>query len=146
MVYLFQSIWCFGYTVVFRFKTGYAIVGLMTEVNSIFLHARKVMQLNHWPSEHWPYRSVISLSFATFLSFCFYGVLACMVGLVTHRKRATVTFLSVMWVIIALMLIINPNLLWRLIKDDILRPQKKLKVELNGNNNTLADQQTKKSL
>lgn len=108
----------------------------MTEVNSVFLHARKVMQLSKWPSDHWLYRSVIALNLFTFIVFRFAGLFMVMLGLFIETKRTTTIFLSAMWVIVTVMFIINPILLWRLIKNDILGHWKKSKVELNGNNNT----------
>ena len=117
-------------------NVGYTIVALMTEVNSVFLHARKLMLLDKWPYNHWLYRFVVILNLLTFVTFRLSGIFLVGYGMYVEWDRMTVTFAVFLTVAMTLMYIINPILLWRLVKNDILRNlgPKKI-VKRNGNNN-----------
>lgn len=133
----FQVIWSFWYNTQYRLNVGYTIIALMTEVNSIFLHARKLMQLNKWPFEHWLYQMVVVLNLLTFVTFRLTGIVYIGHGILTERHRVTVTFAAMLSVAMFLMYIINPILLWRLVKNDVLRNlrAKQKYVHMNGNQN-----------
>ena len=134
---ILQCLLCYMHAMTFRANVGYATVGLMTEVNSVFLHARKLMQLQKWPFDHSLYRSVIVLNFLTFIIFRIVGLFIVLLALLIET-RVTWPLFTHMWVVMILMFIINFILLWRLVKNDCLRSwRKKSKVEMNGNYNTL---------
>ncbi|KAL5016733.1 hypothetical protein ScPMuIL_006322 [Solemya velum] len=52
-----------------RICIGYNVVSLLAEVNSFFLHSRKLLQMNGVHFHHWLYRLVVWLNLGTFL-FC----------------------------------------------------------------------------
>ena len=66
MVYL-QIIACYMVAVTTRLYVGYAVVGLLVEVNSIFLHLRQLMQICSLPRNRGLYRfnSLINLGECT---------------------------------------------------------------------------------
>lgn len=136
-------IWSFWYSVHYRVNVGYTVIALMTEVNSIFLHARKLMQFDKWPFDHWLYLFIVILNLLTFLTFRFYGIFYVGYGLVTQWQRITFTFAFLLSVAMFVMYIINPVLLWRLFKNDVLRQMKSKKLKVNGNRNVLNETMAK---
>lgn len=128
-------IWVFSYNIQYRMNIGYTIIALMTEVNSIFLHARKLMQMNKWPFDHWLYRFVVGLNLFTFITFRVLGVIMTSYGLVAFWNKNTLTYSVILSAVLFLMYIINQILLWRLIKNDILRNLHYRRLKVNGNNN-----------
>lgn len=121
LLYKFQVIWSFGYTVQYKVNAPYCIIALMVEVNSIFLHARKLMQFNQWPFTHWLYKIVVCLNLITFLGFRFSGVALVGVGIYYNWYRMTSIYRFFVVISMVVMSSINPILFWRLVKTDVLR-------------------------
>ena len=112
-------------------------MALLTEVNSIFLHGRKLMQYDQWPFDHWLYRIVVVLNLVTFVIFRLTAVVCVGVYGYLERARLTLVFQFFLSLVMIVMYFINPILLWRLLKNDVLRNLKKKKsdkgkVEQNG--------------
>jgi hypothetical protein len=128
---------------------GYTVFALLVEVNSIFLHARKLMQMAKVDFDHWFYRLNNIFNILTF-TFCRFGALVIITyGMsTTYERRRILTLHGSLGYYIMLMAsmitmwVINPILFWRLLKNDFLR--KKLYgckpvngVDINGLNNNV---------
>ncbi|WAR02044.1 TLCD2-like protein [Mya arenaria] len=114
-------IWSFWYNVHYQMYIPYTIIALMVEVNSVFLHARKLMQLNQWSFNHWLYKFVIVLNLITFVGFRLYGVY--LVGKYVYIiwDKFTVVYQVFIVITMGVMYLINPILFWRLVKNDVIR-------------------------
>ena len=93
------------------------------------------MQMNKWPFNHWLYRFVVGLNLFTFITFRVLGVIMTSYGLVAFWNKNTLTYSVILSAVLVLMYIINQILLWRLIKNDILRNLHYRRLKVNGNNN-----------
>ena len=101
---------------------GYQMFALIAEINSIFLHARKLFRLFNIPRTNIFVQINIFLNIVTFLLFRL-----CMLVFVTmfvYHDRYRVGndyYLFVMYVLIPIMWIINPILFYRILYADILK-------------------------
>ncbi|XP_045170645.2 TLC domain-containing protein 2-like [Mercenaria mercenaria] len=129
-------LWSFWYDIQYRVNVPYTIIALMTEIHSIFLHARKLMQFDKWPFDHWLYKMVVSLNFITFVRFRLWGIFLISWGIYTEWGRLTFIYQIFIVVTMFVMYLINPILFWRLLKNDVLRhfrsTEKKDKLHMNG--------------
>lgn len=121
----------------YRVNIPYAIIGLMVEVNSIFLHGRKLMQFEQWPFDHWLYKLVVGLNLFTMVRYRIWGIVLIGVGVYTEWYRLTLTYQVFIIITMFVMYVINPILFWRLLKNDVLRHwrptvEKKDKAIRNG--------------
>ena len=102
---------------------------LIAEVNSIFLHARKLFQLYHVSRDHWIVRINMFLNIVTFI-FC----RLCMLIFVTifvYRDRYRIgyyNYLYVMYVLIPVVWIMNPILFYRVLYTDFVKRYKSQKL------------------
>lgn len=98
---------------------------LLAEVNSIFLHGRKLFHLFHIPRENFLVRLDMTINIITFF-FC----RLCMLLFVTifvYRDRDRVGnsyYLFVTLILIPVMWIINPILFYRVLNTDFLKRYK----------------------
>lgn len=101
---------------------AHSVVGLVVEVNSVFLHLRKLMQIVHVGFEHPLYRVVCLLNLISFVLCRFaFSMMLISRALFTYLHRMS-TFYAVMLVpTIVIMWIINTVLFWRLFTNDVLR-------------------------
>lgn len=129
------AIWSFWYNIQYRINIGYTVICLMAEVNSIFLHARKLLQFDKWPFEHRFYKLVVFLNLLTFITFRFPGIIYVGYGIVIESERGRVTHVcaALLTLIMLVTYILNPVLLWRLVKNDILRNLRYKTLKLRQN-------------
>ena len=111
----------FWYHVYFRIQCGFTVISLKTEVNSMFLHARKLQLLQKLPLTSYLYRFVITCNLVTFVSFRMYGILQMTVGIYYDWDKMTSYYLFMIAIACFVMNGINCVLLLRLIKNDVLR-------------------------
>lgn len=130
-------LWSFGYNIQYKVNVPYTVIALMVEINSIFLHARKLMQFDKWPFDHWLYKMVVSLNLLTFVRFRLWGIVLIGWAVYTEWQRLTVVYQVFIVSTMLVMYLINPILFWRLFRNDILRNfrpgEKKEKLLMNGN-------------
>ena len=69
LFYHLQVVTMFGLFTWEDLYLAYLALTLLTEVNSIFLHARKLLQLLHFPVSHWAYVTNNFLNVSTFFFF-----------------------------------------------------------------------------
>ena len=115
----------FGLNVFRKLNIGYQMFALLAEVNSIFLHGRKLFHLFQIPRENFIVRLDMTINIITFF-FC----RLCMLFFVTlfvYRDRDRVGnsyYLFVTMILIPVMWIINPILFYRVLHTDFLKRYK----------------------
>lgn len=119
-----------------RICIGYNVVSLLAEVNSFFLHSRKLLQMNRVNFHHWLYRTVVWLNLGTFLFCRGWSVGRINYGMFVESQRVPDFYFGCLCFSMTFMTILNPILFWRLFKNDVLRYYSiKTKPKINGNNN-----------
>lgn len=135
----FQVASMFWYNFHCKMCIGYNVLALMAEINSFFLHSRKLLHMLNFDFDNKFYRAVCIVNLLTFF-FC-RGWSLCKIsyGMATEYHRVPVFYFRCLTVSIFVMNMISPVLFWRLFKNDILRnllaSPKKSKHMVNGNNN-----------
>lgn len=115
---------------------GYGVYALLTEINSIFLHLRKLLQMMRVDARNVLYRfnNVVNvISCALFRGGALVIITHGMVMLPIREECGTV-YVTILTIAMVVMFFINPTLLWRLVKNDFLRPYKVEKVDKANNN------------
>ena len=116
---------------------SFNIVGLMMEINSFFLHSRKLLRMTNFPFDHWFYRTVVYLNLVTFLIFRGYPSVRITYALFMEYHHVPRLYLYGMYACMFVLNGIYPVLFWRLLKSDVLRqwnrkPDSKIHSEQNG--------------
>lgn len=114
---------------------GYNCVALMAEINSFFLHSRKLLQMSQIGFDHWFYKIVTYLNLLSFVSCRGFSVCRIFYGMYTEANRVPLLFYCCLSLSMLVMAVINVVLFWRLFRSDILKPQKQ-QIKLNGNHNS----------
>lgn len=115
---------------------GYTVAALLMEINSVFLHGRKLLKFYQYPSESLLMKTVLWFNVVSFV-ICRFGVL---LGIYTgmavdydrfskrHGKTYALIYLSVLSTLTILMTIINVVLFKRILVADVLKKKKKTSV------------------
>jgi len=101
---------------------GLNVVALLAEANSIFLHARKLLQFSRVPVDHWLNRTVIALNLATFVCCRFLCIAWVAYGLFAYYNSFSLPHMMFLSSSTCVMICINVVLFWRLLSRDVLRP------------------------
>lgn len=131
---------------------GFSLVALLAEINSFFLHSRKLLQISKVGFDSRLYRTCSHLNLITFLfcriipiSFILYSTY---VEILSGRDRLSMMYIASIAVTMVIVAVINVILFWRLFKSDVIRPYLKKKQDqqeeqykVNGNNNVLLKKQ-----
>lgn len=99
---------------------SYSAIGLICEVNSIFLHFRKLLQMAGVPFTHLVYRINAAVNLITFVCFRF----VCLLGVlytVVFNSRVGWVYMVIVVPFLVVMYLINGGLFWRLLCSDVLR-------------------------
>lgn len=64
---LIQVVLCFGISVIYHRYIGFAVVSLLVEVNSIFLHWRQLLLLMNFPKSSPRFKTVITINIGTII-------------------------------------------------------------------------------
>ena len=123
---------------------GFNAVALMAEINSFFLHSRKLLQMTKFPYDHWFYKSVIYLNLSTFLVCRGYSCARITISIFTEGYMVPRGYLICIGIAMFVMNCINPVLFWRLFRNDVLRnwsgkQMDKKEMLQNGNNNLITN-------
>ncbi|XP_064648656.1 TLC domain-containing protein 2-like [Lineus longissimus] len=126
---------------------GYNVYALMAEVNSFFLHTRKLLQMCHVRFDHWSYKINAVLNIVTFVVFRGLSLGTITMGMITPGERYRVS--TIYWYTLCgsmfVMWGINPILFWRLLKNDFLRKDyQQVKTDDQGLKNGIANNNIKK--
>lgn len=100
---------------------GYTIAALLAEVHSISLHLRKLMQMAGVSFQNPFYILNNVLNFILFITFRFVAITWITFGMFWDRDRVSTTYFCLLCFTLLAIWGINIVLLWRLIKNDILR-------------------------
>lgn len=101
---------------------AYNVIALLAEVNTIFLHSRKLLQMSGVSFSHWLYRMNSFMNIFTFVSCRFLCLSWIVYGMFIWYDRVTIVYLLVLGSAMFVMWVINVVLFWRLLCSDVLRP------------------------
>jgi len=115
----------FGLNIIRVLNIGYQMFALLAEVNSIFLHARKLFSLFKIPRENFFVRLNMFINILTFF-LCRICMLIFVTIFVYHDRHRVgdYYYLFVTWILIPAMWIINPILFYRVLYTDFLKRYK----------------------
>lgn len=109
---------CFATAVTQGIYQGYALMALLVEVNSIFLHVRQIMILTDFSKMSAPYRINNSLNMGTFVVFRIL-TLGWMSRWLIHHRYDTPPFVFYLCAVtLTVIMVMNTTLLHRLLKSD----------------------------
>ena len=120
---------------------GYNVLALMAEINSFFLHSRKLLQMLEVDYSHWLYRTVCYVNLVTFASCRGWSCSRIVYGMFIEGHMVPPMYFYVLCVSMFIMCGINLVLFWRLFKNDVVRYWRESSkshektAHLNGNNN-----------
>jgi hypothetical protein len=138
-MYVFQVTSMFWYNLHEEMCIGYNVVAIMAEINSFFLHSRKLLHLLQYKFDNKFYRLVCMLNLVTFFVCRGWSLCRISYGMYTESHRVPPVYFRFLCFSIFVMNSINPVLFWRLLRNDVLRrpstPKKSKQPVINGNNN-----------
>ncbi|XP_048746766.1 TLC domain-containing protein 2-like [Ostrea edulis] len=112
---------CFGVSIVSRMYIGYAVVALVIELNSIFLHLRQIFQICQFKKDNKIYRLNSIINLGTFVGFRI-SVMAWMSRwLLINKDLIPLVFYSLGSIGLAVMTVMNIILFYRLLQSDFIR-------------------------
>lgn len=112
----------FIYNWIVKTCVGYTVLALMAEINSIFLHLRKLLQMCKVGFTTKLYRSVSFINLLTFVTCRLIPQVRLYAGLCYDFDRITTTYFMFFTLTVSTGVVINIILFWRLVKTDILKP------------------------
>lgn len=125
----------FSYNLFNCYCIGYNALVLAAEVNSAFLHIRKLMQMREVSFQSKIYQFITKVNLVTFVAFRFGGLIAVTLGLAFWKSRVPLPYYYFIALCVTIMWIINFVLFARLVKSDLFRSTKI--IENNNNNKKL---------
>jgi len=117
----------FFYNVVQCRCIAYNVIALLAEVNSIFLHARKLLQMSGSEFSGWLYRANSAANLVSFVPCRFGGLAWIVYGMTQWNDRVSQIYLYLLAAAIFVLWVTNAILFWRLICSDVLRRQRQAK-------------------
>ncbi|KAL1241562.1 putative tRNA (uracil-O(2)-)-methyltransferase [Trichinella spiralis] len=120
LLHHFAILFATMYVVTAVHAVGYCIVAMMVEVNTAFLHARKLMQMGGFSREQLCVRINIACNLATFCTFRFIPLTMLTLAIFTEKNRLPSWFWIYYSISIAVLNVINVILFYRLIRTDVL--------------------------
>lgn len=119
---------CYGVAVTTHLYVGYAVVGLLVEVNSILLHLRQLLQICGIPKGSGIYRFTSLVNLATFIVFRI-SLLAWMTRwIVINKDNVPLVFYTIGSIGLAIMTLMNIILFYRLLRSDFFTKTDKEKT------------------
>lgn len=122
----------FAYNIQTKYAIGLTCVALMVEVNGMFLHARKLMQIFQYGFEHKMYIANKYMNLITFVIFRGYPIGRIFYAFLYECPAFTPPLRSVFICLLGIMAVINIVLFWRLCMSDIFLTQKRKYEDKNG--------------
>ncbi|ESN90670.1 hypothetical protein HELRODRAFT_145549, partial [Helobdella robusta] len=108
----------FTYNIVASRCVAYTVVALLSEVNTIFLHSRKLLQMHKCPFDHWIYRLNALLNLVTFVCCRFLCNAWITYGMLATRQRVSIFYFWILAAAMFVMWVTNVMLFWRLVQSD----------------------------
>ena len=103
---------------------AYNVIALLAEVNTIFLHARKLLQMSGFKFSGWLYRANSAANLVSFVPCRFGGLAWILYGMTQWNDRVGRVYLYLLAAAIFVLSVTNAILFWRLICSDVLRRQR----------------------
>lgn len=103
---------------------AYTVIALLAEINSIFLHTRKLMQMHRVPSVNMSYRFNSVLNLTTFAGFRGFALLRISYGMYMNPEKMTPFYTVLLGTSMFIMNLLNPVLFYILLRNDFLLPPK----------------------
>lgn len=120
MLHHFCVILCFGLAEVSRLYVGYAVVALLVEINSVFLHTRQLMKIQGYSRQHSGYRLNSLLNIGTFLIFRILTLGWMTRWLVVHRDQVPFLAYTMGSIALAIIVLMNIILFFRILHVDFI--------------------------
>ncbi|TPP57877.1 TLC domain-containing protein 2, partial [Fasciola gigantica] len=120
----FQVLSAFIYNIVTVKYIAYTVVALLAEVNSIFLHTRKLMQMHKVPFTTSVYRFNAVLNLLTFAGCRGFALFRITYGMYTEPYRMSPFYFALLCASMLIMNLLNPVLFCILLRNDFLRSTK----------------------
>ncbi|GFS12976.1 TLC domain-containing protein 2 [Elysia marginata] len=111
---------CFMVAVGWRHYVGYAVVALLVEINSVFLHFRQLLQICGVSKFNGWYRLNSLINLATFIVFRILLLSWMTRWIVINRDAVPLVFYSMGSVGLAVMVVMNIILFYRLLRSDFI--------------------------
>ncbi|KAL8591564.1 hypothetical protein ACOMHN_055531 [Nucella lapillus] len=100
---------------------GFNIIALLVEVNSFFLHQRKLLQMVGEPFSSRLYQATILLNITTFVLFRGFPLVAIGYAMTQWYHTVSLSYYLCLAMSMVVMLVMNPILFMRLLRSDYLR-------------------------
>ncbi|THD24480.1 putative transmembrane protein 56 [Fasciola hepatica] len=120
----FAVLSAFIYNIVTVKYIAYTVVALLAEVNSIFLHTRKLMQMHKVPFTTSVYRFNAVLNLLTFAGCRGFALFRITYGMYTEPYRMSPFYFALLCASMLIMNLLNPVLFCILLRNDFLRSTK----------------------
>lgn len=111
----------FFYNVIIGRCIPYTVIALLAEINSFFLHSRKLLQMMNVCYQSLLYRINVFFNIVSFLICRFLANGAIFVGMIVWGHRLSRIYMTCLSGSMIVMFPVNCILFWRLVKSDILR-------------------------
>ncbi|XP_033747279.1 TLC domain-containing protein 2-like [Pecten maximus] len=109
---------------------AYNALALMAEINSFFLHSRKLLQMIQVDYNSTFYKLVCLCNIVTFTLFRGYSNVRIVIGMFLEADRVPRFYFKCLTMSMSCMTLINVVLFWRLLKSDFLRKRVKVSGKL----------------
>lgn len=129
MIHHFFVILCFGLSALSHLYIGYAVVALLVEVNSIFLHTRQLLIIQGAPRQHSFYRLNSLLNIGTFLIFRIVTLGWMTRWLVVHRDQVPFFAYTCGSIGLAVIVLMSIVLFFRILHADFINKKGRNKKE-----------------
>lgn len=121
LLHHFVIIVCFGIAIFTYFYVGYAILALIVELNTIFLHVRQLLQTCGFSKSNQFYRLNSLINLGTFIIFRIATVAWMTRWIVINKDQVPLAFYTIGSAGLATLTVMNIILFYRLLKSDFLR-------------------------
>ena len=116
----FQVVIFFLHNILMKYAIGFSCVALLAEVNGIFLHARKLMQIFQFGFNHKLYVINKYMNLMTFVTCRMFPIGRIFYGVSYECQALTPPVVRTFLCLLTIMAVINMVLLWRICKSDVL--------------------------
>lgn len=99
---------------------AYSVVALLAEINTVFLHFRKLLQMSGIAFSHPLYRANAAVNLLSFVGCRFVCLVWIAYGMIAWRARVSGPYLVAISSAVTVMYVINVVLFWRLLCSDVL--------------------------
>ncbi|XP_022343460.2 TLC domain-containing protein 2-like [Crassostrea virginica] len=110
----------FLHNILMKYAIGFSCVALLAEVNGIFLHARKLMQIFQFGFDHKLYVINKYTNLMTFVACRMFPIGRIFYGVAYECQALTPPVVRTFLCLLTIMAVINMVLLWRICKSDVL--------------------------